>query len=562
MALIISSYLQRRNGTFYFRRTIPKDLRPLAGQSEFVFSLRTDSRQIATTRAIICLHATNTALREMMMTDRKRLDPQYKERVRKALASFRVGSHESSEEIFYQGLLVPQDTLEQLLDATRLFLESGQTKLSPALHDSLIAPLLEAVPELSNFEDSDPELAVGYLSREFIKSLRAVMLDAKAIHRGEAVELPTTHSPAATPLSLSTEPVISSLTTLDAWAEYVAEKGAGWQPSTKKSYQTAIAEFTSSDFIGNPSVGTLTREDLISYRSKLQKLPAQRNKLKPYRDKSISELIAMDIPEMDLMMGRTINERLGLISSFLTWCHSTKNYLPKDITHDILLKKVESAARAPFTDDEIKQLFNIDRYKSALIDSPYKFWVPLFGLLTGARISEIAQLQVADITLQDGIPVIQIVHKTKTKAGRRIVPVHSLLLQAGLVDYVDRLIKQNEKSLFPEMRVAFNKPGDAASKWFTRYRREAGIPDTDKLGKEKVFHSFRHSFVTRLRQSSPAPDISLIQQIVGHERELFGATAIYTDEFPVSQCKTTIEQLRYPIDTQAMRQIWPTLMKQ
>lgn len=494
------------------------------------------------------------------MTGQKRIDPQYKEKVRRALDTFRTGSTDASENNFYQGQLPSLDTLDQLLNVTNLFLISGQSRLPPELHSTFIEPLLESAPELANFGDSDPEMALRYLSREFMISLKGVMEDAKAIHMGTSIERPQSVSPSFSAGIISEQAISQTPSVLDAWKEYVIEKGASWKPSTNEAYQATITEFTSSEFIGNPEIGSLTREDLIRYRGQLQQLPKQRTKLKPYRDKSINELLSMDIPDEDRMMGRTINERLGLLSTFLTWCHLVKNYLPKDITHDILLKNVESAIRAPFTDEEISLLFSSERYDSSLIDSPYKFWIPLLGLYTGARISEIAQLTPDDIFMHDGTPAIQIVHRTKTKAGRRIIPIHSALLQVGLPRYASQVKGKHAKSLFPDLNVGSIKPGDAASKWFTRYRRDVGISDTDNLGREKVFHSFRHSFVTRLRQSDPAPDIRLIQQIVGHEKELFGATAIYTADFPISHCKTAIEGLRYSVDTKMLKEIWPRLM--
>lgn len=491
------------------------------------------------------------------MTDHKRIDPLYKANIRKALDGFLRGSTEASEQLLYARTLMPQGTVDEILGLTNTFLEKSPPEPFPWLNENFLSAFVVNHPELANIGNSDPEMAEAYFAREFMKTLKTLLENTKATHKGEAVQLPIaspTHQ--NHPVDAQNTPTI-----LDAWKEYTAEKGKGWRPSTTEAYLATITEFTSSEFTGNPAIGSLTRDDLITYRNMLQRLPKQRTKLRPYRDKSVSELLAMNIPTKDLMMGRTINERLGLISSFLTWCHEIKSYLSKDITYDILLKQVESATRSPFTDDEIKQLFDPERYKSARIDSPYKFWLPLLGLFTGARISEIAQLQTTDIIVQDGVPAIQIVHRTKTKAGRRIVPIHTVLLEAGLLDYVDHIKKHKAESLFPDMRVGSNKPGDAASKWFTRYRRAAGIADTDNLEREKVFHSFRHSFVTRLRQSDPAPDIKLIQQIVGHEKELFGATGIYTSDFPVSQCKTAIEKLHYPIDAQLMREIWPTLMK-
>ncbi len=59
MTLSIYGCLQTRNGIFYFRRSIPKDIRSKFDQSEFIVSLRTRERQEARRRSILCLNVTN-----------------------------------------------------------------------------------------------------------------------------------------------------------------------------------------------------------------------------------------------------------------------------------------------------------------------------------------------------------------------------------------------------------------------------------------------------------------------------------------------------------------------
>jgi integrase len=56
-----------------------------------------------------------------------------------------------------------------------------------------------------------------------------------------------------------------------------------------------------------------------------------------------------------------------------------------------------------FTDDELRTLFNPATYAQGRQQSPYMYWLPLIGLHSGMRINEIAQLALADISLQDGI---------------------------------------------------------------------------------------------------------------------------------------------------------------
>lgn len=411
---------------------------------------------------------------------------------------------------------------------------------------------------------SDLRLVLGY--REFVWSLKtrsvaeACSLIPIALERSErliaeargegttlAPGLPVTQPPARPKAHVQ----VPSPTVGQAWAAYRAETSKGWRPATLEEYERTVQEFLSPEFVGDKPLSALTRNDLIRYRETLRSLPAQRTKHKLYRTMSVPQLVALKLPASECLSDRSINERLILLGSFLGWCRHVQGWLADDVTYKVQLKAPSSRERAIFTEEDLRRLFGSPEYRDNLHKHPYQFWIPLLGLFTGARISELCQLQVGDLVQVDGIACLSIREgegrSLKTEAAQRLVPLHSELLRLGLCDYV-RHVATIGTRVFPEI-CKEKHWGTTASKWFTRYRRKVGIPDLDSMGREKVFHSFRKTVVTHLRQrhkdDGEIIDVGIIQQIIGHERTLFGSTEIYTQDFPIVMCRDAIEKLNF-----------------
>ena len=139
----------------------------------------------------------------------------------------------------------------------------------------------------------------------------------------------------------------------------------------------------------------------------------------------------------------------------------------------------------------------------------------MIALYSGARLNEICQLHLNDIRDQDGVPVLRITDeegnkRLKTKAARRIIPIHSELIRLGLLSYADALLQHGHERLFPELKEGRDGYGRVVSKWFAAYATRCGV---DAPG--KVFHSFRHTFIDRLKQADAPKE--KIAALVGHE---------------------------------------------
>ncbi|KIU65206.1 tyrosine-type recombinase/integrase, partial [Cronobacter malonaticus] len=118
--------------------------------------------------------------------------------------------------------------------------------------------------------------------------------------------------------------------------------------------------------------------------------------------------------------------------------------------------------------------------------------VIIIGLYSGMRLDEIASIKRDEIVTVEGVRCFY-VSKSKTKAGIRYVPIHSLLF--GIVD---KYLEQNKgEYLLPQsnkIKRADGKRGPWYSQAFTRLRRRVLPAATDR----QCFHSLRGHFITCL----------------------------------------------------------------
>ncbi len=260
----------------------------------------------------------------------------------------------------------------------------------------------------------------------------------------------------------------------------------------------------------------------------------------------------------ETLSGGGIDTAFKQVRAFLNWAND-EQYLPRDFTRLLVVSKkrsVETRSEAvPFTSAQLHRLFSRgdlygDQKHGNKHSKAWHFWVPLFGLTTGMRSSEIGALLVDDISEHDGIWCINI-RGSKTSVGVRLIPVPQVLLNAGLIDYRQTVLSQHEASsparLFPALNAKGGRVSNAIGAFFN-YNKHS----TDRQGNiryngymvrcgvckpsEKArlsFHSLRHGLVTQLLQtplpSSGAPlALDLIKNIVGHHTDFAKTYGIAT----------------------------------
>jgi integrase len=158
-------------------------------------------------------------------------------------------------------------------------------------------------------------------------------------------------------------------------------------------------------------------------------------------------------------------------------------------------------------DREIYTSADTSKLHKAALDNDDKPLADLItlGWYTGARIEELCQLSKDSVITVDGIKCFDF-PKSKSKASKRVVPIHPSLLST-----IDRLTKDTTDTfLIPTAsHDHYGKRSHAISKAFGRLRTAAGF------SRLHVFHSFRHTVVTELIRAD-VPD-ALAKELVGHE---------------------------------------------
>jgi len=159
------------------------------------------------------------------------------------------------------------------------------------------------------------------------------------------------------------------------------------------------------------------------------------------------------------------------------------------------------------TDQELATLFGDAKFEIA----PAKHktstalpWASLISAFTGCRREEVAQLKASDIKQTDGVWYFEFCHdgNGKTEAATRVVPLHHVLIDAGLLRYRDALPR--ESRLFPGLKGRVSKGGKLGPTLgdaFEWWRKRLGI-ERDGVN----FHSFRHCVGDRLRKAGVAKD--------------------------------------------------------
>lgn len=283
-----------------------------------------------------------------------------------------------------------------------------------------------------------------------------------------------------------------------------------------------------ADIIGKDKViRQITADDLQELVYTIPFIPSRFGNGKT-ANKTIQQAIKMAKVDETLpcLSVKTQNDYIQTLSSVFMWAKQ-KKFIDENPFDEVEMPAQDIRAKQgdkylPFSITQLQAIFNIPVYRGCknnrsgrlkpgekIFRDAY-FWVPLLGLYTGARLNEICQLVLDDICIKEEIHIININDtdgkKVKTIAGIRNVPIHPVLLKLGFLEYVEqqRKDKYNKlKRLFPELKLnSRNEYSAGMSKWFNRTLDKVNEtiqnPD-DKLQEKHVFHSFRHTFRTELR---------------------------------------------------------------
>ncbi len=318
---------------------------------------------------------------------------------------------------------------------------------------------------------------------------------------------------------------------------------------------------------GQP-LASFTLEQAGRVRDMISDLP---NKNRKYEKLTVSQAIAAankDDPAYNRLTAKTINDYMETYRALFKKAIADKVY--PDHTNPFQHIRVAargSQARAeakrraearhqPFSADDLQNMYTTDlhlHFGSSNLHENFKYWLPLLGLLTGSRMSQLASLYCVDIRSEDGINVIDFNEATsdkvvKTGASIRLVPMHPLLERLGLIEFSQKVREAGHDRLFPELS-SFSRGSYAKrfEEWFNRRLLvDVGVRK-EKLERGKSFHSFRATLLDLLKQAGI--EESQRNQIIGWSRNGKEGNKLVRDHYDSANLelmKAALEKLVLP----------------
>lgn len=313
-----------------------------------------------------------------------------------------------------------------------------------------------------------------------------------------------------------------------------------WSPDTQRLV-TGVKKLLFLYFKEDTPVYRITRDNLLEFRDLLYKIPTKLAQKSRYKDKSLSQILKLGEKD-DKLSEPTIQKYMIRVIQFFNYCFDS-GYIGKSITAKMNVKiDIDPSERAvlPYDVSEARKIFEIvtsikqsGKSPSSRIEASELYYVTMIAAYSGMRIKEITQLHKEDITLKDGIYCFNINTNdgktTKTKNSIRFVPIHSKLIDLGLLEYVN---SKKNGNIFKVSNKDFSEI----------FRSQIQRKFIDKDSK-KTFYSFRHYFIDYLVQREV--EANLIAQIVGHEKQYKILLNTYAKPINANTLKVKVEMVSY-----------------
>ena len=320
----------------------------------------------------------------------------------------------------------------------------------------------------------------------------------------------------------------------------VAQAAIAEMPSSRcgTTLEMAVADFVAERKTTLSEKGTIPKikgvlKAFIAFAGNVDIAMVQPSLINDYKKKMLAEKKAPT----------TTNDHIVVLTGFFDYCINNKVATITNPARGLLIPGAHNKAKSykPFTQPELKKIFEPDLYVKKM-KLPDFYWGPLVGLFTGARAEEIASLDVEQVYSQNGIWLIDIL-EGKTLNAVRKVPVHDQLLTLGFVEYVKCIHKAGYKKLFPHLRDGKNGFKKNMCRMFGEY---LDLPEVNIVDPLKVFHSFRHTVVTKL--TGAGVNEGLKRALVGHDidtRTSAHDDYIHLNALTIPNLQTAINKLNY-----------------
>ena len=317
--------------------------------------------------------------------------------------------------------------------------------------------------------------------------------------------------------------------------EFIRERLlSGFSPKSTSEIESTLGDLI--EIVGDKPIGQFSMKDSREFKNIISRLPKHRTQTPRYRDLTINQILKLD--GVKGQEPKNLNKLIYRVRIFFKWLKNNyREYVPENYFEGLTVdsNKVDKP-RDGFSNDDLKKIFhttdylyNTVRYQRNLIKLP-KFYIPLVGLFTGMRLDEICQLRVEDVYKDKKYDVIKVRISEDTKLkniqSERIIPIHPILKKLGFIEYCDYLRRKKKDRVFWELKKDRDGYGRNIGRFFNKYLKKVGVWEYQN----KVFHSLRHTFITRLLQNGVREEI--VNGLDGHKQKTMSTTVYFKGGFP------------------------------
>lgn len=418
-------YLQLRDGRYYARIVIPPALRPfLAGATELREPLGADRRS-----ATANIEHAVSSMKQKIARARAQLEQQAGTRTRsqfkpipeEQIAYRRFRELEELDAFFRKSdprygahYFPPEDWVEDLRKAIAGSMTNAelQSMVGKTIDQARLQG--EHDHEFGSFEwrSLAMTICVAELEACSLQALRYDLIhDAKTENEilAKGQELEITASSARPAFSVSFQDIIDQERNRRA----SGKDAKPMVPATYKKYSRISKEF--ADFRGSDEASTITVEEVEQWIADLQRQGANTN--------------------------NTIGQKAEALVTIIEWgrkAHRSKFFADRHPLAGMRKPEFQGVAshKKVMTEAEVETVLRKARTES----DPMLRWLPFIGAYTGARVSEIGNLEKENIFEHNGHWFIEFDtaggKSLKTQSSRRRVPIHPALVEEGFLDFL------------------------------------------------------------------------------------------------------------------------------
>ena len=346
-------------------------------------------------------------------------------------------------------------------------------------------------------------------------------------------------------------------TIMELFDKFRREKRASVTEDTWRNNEIIVRRF--AEFIGETAHSSaITRRSVRDWKQALLQWPRKASDCKEFAGLSFRKIIeANKTVQKPIVTEKTVNKYLAGIGGFCGWLLDN-DYIEADVMSGQFLAIDKRAKKVlPYNAGQLVTIFASPLFGACEGDKresePGKthvrdgrFWLPLIALFTGARLGEIAQLEVSDVRQDRGVWIFHITDEggadksVKTAGSARVVPIHPELVRIGLLEYREVMERRGEKRLFPELKRDQRGHFGSASKFWNAHIETLGVKGDRSLN----FHSFRHTVADAFRRAGLLDE--QFAMLLGHTGGTTTGRYGVLNEGELSHRKSVIERIAYP----------------